>query len=169
MEKKKGLGALDVFIIIILLVCAVSIGFRIFADRNSEVGENIQLEDYVLSFKVMGIRDSSARNYMEKGTKFYLTDSNVFLGTISDRDITITDAKKYYEALDGSVVTATNTGTGDLYKVDVEAAFDVQGKIDSNGRFLLDGNQYIGLNQEIQIYSKYLAITILVTDIEKAQ
>ena len=169
MEKKKGLGALDVFIIIILLVCAVSIGFRIFADRNSEVGENIQLENYVLSFKVMGIRDSSARNYMEKGTKFYLTDSNVLLGTISDRDITITDAKKYYEALDGSVVTAANTGTGDLYKVDVEAAFDVQGKIDSNGRFLLDGNQYLGLNQEVQIYSKYLAITILVTGIEKAQ
>ena len=84
-------------------------------------------------------------------------------------DITITDAQKYYDALDGSTVSATNTGTGDLYKVDVEAAFDVEGKTDSSGRFLLCGNQYIGENQELQIHSKYLSITILVTEITKSR
>lgn len=169
MENKKRLGALDVFIIVIILVCVGSVGFRIFNNRTSELGESTQLENYVVSFKVMGIRDSSARNYITKGTKFYLKDSNAYIGSISDGNITITDAMKYYDILDGTTVSASNTATGELYKVDVEASFDVQGKVDSNGRFLLGGNQYIGVNQELQIYSKYLSITILVTGINKAQ
>ena len=169
MENKKRLGALDVFIIIIILVCMVSVGFRIFANRTSEVGESTQLDNYVVSFKVMGIRDSSARNFMTKGTKFYLNDSNAYIGSISEGNITITDAVRYYDLMDGTTVKASNTATGELYKVDVEASFDAQGKIDSNGRFLLGGNQYIGLNQELQIHSKYLSITILVTGINKAQ
>ncbi|MGN1408807.1 MAG: DUF4330 family protein [Eubacteriales bacterium] len=169
MENKKRLGALDVFIIIIILACMVSVGFRIFANRTSEVVESTQLDNYIVSFKVMGIRDSSARNYITKGTKFYMDKSNLYIGSISDGNITITDAKKYYDALDGSTVSATNSATGELYKVDVEASFDVQGKVDSNGRFLLAGNQYIGVNQELQIHSKYLSITVLVTGINKAQ
>jgi hypothetical protein len=169
MEKSKKLGTLDIFIIVILVVCIVSIGFRYFTDKNSDVSENTQLENYTVSFKVMGIRDSSARNYMNKGTKFYIDDTNTYIGTISDDSITITDAMKYYSSLDGSSVAATNTGTGDLYKVDVEASFDTQGITDSNGRFLLGGNQYIGENQEIMIHSKYLSITILITDITKTR
>lgn len=139
MENKKKLGALDVFIIVILIMCIVSIGLRVFSNKTSDISESTQLENYTVSFKVMGIRDSSARNYITKGTKFYLNDSNVYIGAINNGDITITDAQKYYDALDGSTVSATNTGTGDLYKVDVEAAFDVEGKTDSSGRFLLGG------------------------------
>ncbi|MDD6985251.1 MAG: DUF4330 family protein [Eubacteriales bacterium] len=169
MENKKKLGALDVFIIAILIMCIVSIGLRVFSNKTSDISESTQLENYTVSFKVMGIRDSSARNYITKGTKFYLNDSNVYIGAINNGDITITDAQKYYDALDGSTVSATNTGTGDLYKVDVEAAFDVEGKTDSSGRFLLGGNQYIGENQELQIHSKYLSITILVTEITKSR
>ncbi len=169
MEKSKKLGALDIFIIVILVICIVSIGFRYFTDSNSDVSESTQLDNYKISFKVMGIRDSSARNYMNKGAKFYIDESNTYIGTISDDSITITDAMKYYSSLDGTSVTAANTGTGDLYKVDVEASFDTQGKIDSSGRFLLGGNQYIGENQEIQIHSKYLSITILITDIAKTR
>lgn len=169
MENRKRLGALDVFIILILVMCLVSVGFRVLSNRTSDISETTQLENYTMTFKVMGIRDSSARNFMGKGTKFYMNDSNVYIGAINNDNITITDAQKYYDAFDGTTVSAVNTGSGDLYKVDVEAAFDVEGKTDANGRFLLGGNQYIGENQELQIHSKYLSITILVTDITKAR
>lgn len=169
MENKKRLGALDIFIIIILVMCIVSVGFRLMSNKTSEITEGTQLENYTMSFKIMGIRDSSARNYMGKGTKFYLNDTNTYIGSINNGNITITDAQKYYDGMDGITVSAANTGTGDLYKVDVEAAFDVEGKTDSNGRFLLGGNQYVGVNQELQIHSKYLSITILVTDITKTK
>ncbi len=80
MENKKKLGALDVFIIVILIMCIVSIGLRVFSNKTSDISESTQLENYTVSFKVMGIRDSSARNYITKGTKFYLNDSNVYIG-----------------------------------------------------------------------------------------
>ncbi len=167
-KEKKKLGALDVVIILIVLVCALSVGFRIFSDYSSNVGEGVQLDNYSVTFKVMGIRDSSARNFIKKGEKFYFTDSKTYFGEINDGSITITDAMKYYEALDGTIVTATNTGTGDLYKVDVEASLDVKGKVDADGRFLVDGNKFLGENQEVQIHSKYLAITVLILSINKS-
>lgn len=57
MENKKKLGALDVFIIVILIMCIVSIGLRVFSNKTSDISESTQLENYTVSFKVMGIRD----------------------------------------------------------------------------------------------------------------
>ena len=139
-KNKRRLGALDVFIIIVVIICAVSIAVRYFDVQESDVNNNVQLENYVLSFEIKNIKDSSADNYFEKGTNFYIEDSG-----------------------------APNTATGDLYRVDVEGSMDVMGITGSDGRFLLGGNQYIALNKEIKVCSKYLLVTIAVTGITKAQ
>ena len=141
-SKKMRLGALDVFIIAAILVCAVSVGLRMFMTRSSDLDKNVQLDNYIVSFKVEGIRDSSAKNYLKTGTNFYL---------------------------DGSIVLASNNASGDLYRVDAECSLDVTGKTDADGRFLLGGNKYIGPGKELLIYSKYLSITVIVTDITKVQ
>ncbi|MGN1346715.1 MAG: hypothetical protein ACI4V1_08010 [Eubacteriales bacterium] len=167
-KKKQRLGALDVFIIAAVLVCAVSVGLRLFMTRTSELDKNVQLDPYIVSFKVMGIRDSSANNYLIKGTNFYLEETGGFFGTLRE-GVTINDAKAYYEMPDGSIVLAANNSSGDLYRVDAECSLDVTGKLDANGCFLLGGNRYLGINKEVKIYSKYLAITVLITDITKAQ
>jgi len=60
--KKQHIGVLDVIIIVIVLVCAVSVGLRMVMTRNSDLDRNVQLDNYIVSFKVMGIRDSSAKN-----------------------------------------------------------------------------------------------------------
>ena len=39
---------------------------------------------------------------------------------------------------------------------------------DDQGRFLLAGSKYIGLNREFAIYSKYVSFNIAVTGIDKA-
>ena len=166
--KKQRLGALDVFIIVAVLVCAVSVGLRMFMTRNSDLDKNVQLDNYIVSFKVMGIRDSSAKNYLKKGTSFYLDENDAFFGTLRE-GVTVNDAETYYDMPDGSVVLASNNASGDLYRVDAECSLDVTGKMDANGYFLLGGNKYIGVNKEMLIYSKYLSITVLVTDIAKAQ
>lgn len=166
--KNKRLGALDIFIIIVFLVCAISVGLRSFAVNNSEVRNDVPLEDYILSFKISNIKDSSAKNYLEKGSKFYLNDSDAYLGTVSTSP-TINDAVRYYEMLDGSIVAAKNNATGDLYRVDVESSMTVQGVTSADGKFLLGGNQYIAMNKEIEVYSKYLSVKITVTGISKAQ
>lgn len=165
-EKAKRLGALDIFIILAILACIVSVGLRFVAVRNSSVGANVELENYILSFKVSDIRDSSAINYMNKDTKFYLRDSGLLLGTLRENK-TISDAEKYYYLHDGEIVRVTNSSTGDLYRVDVEGTFECSGTMSADGSFLLNGNQYIGVNQDLNIYSKYLAITVKVTGITK--
>lgn len=166
--KKTRLGALDVFIIAAVLVCAVSVGLRMFMTRSSDLDKNVKLDDYIVSFKVMGIRDSSAKNYLHKGTSFYLDENDAFFGTLRE-GVTVNDAEAYYEMPDGSIVLASNNASGDLYRVDAECSLEVSGKTDADGRFLLNGNKYIGINKELLIYSKYLSITVLITDIAKAQ
>lgn len=167
-SRKIRIGALDIFIILAVLVCVIAIGVRVYMNANSEVGEQVALENYVVLFKVHDIKDSSAQNYFEPGTNFYLDDTDAIFGTIRE-GLTISDAEKTYEMPDGQVVVAQNNATGDLYRVDVEASIDATGKIDADGRFLLNGNTFIGVNKELKIYSKYLEITVVITSVEKAQ
>lgn len=166
-EQKKRLGALDIFIILAILACLVSVGLRFIAVRGSSVGNNVQLENYIVSFEISDIRDSSAKNFMDKGTNFYLKDSGLLLGSLREGK-TISDAAKYYYLHDGSIVRLTNSSTGDLYRVDVEGSLDCMGTMSADGSFLLNGNQYIAMNQELNVYSKYLAVSIRITGISKS-
>jgi len=167
-EKKRHFGALDVMIIILVAACLISFGYRYFSMQSSDQNQNTQLENYIVSIKISNIRNSSAQNYMEKGTNFYLKESGELFGSLRE-GVTIGDATTYYELSDGTVVLAKNNATGDLYRVDVEASFDVQGKTDGNGSLLLGGNRYVALNKEIEIYSKYVTYNVVVTGITKAQ
>ena len=167
-KQEKRLNALDWFVIVVVLVCAVAVGIRFISVRGSDVNDKVQLENYVISFEILDIKNSSAQNYMDAGTNFYLEETDEFLGTLRE-GVTIRDAQTFYEMHDGSVVLAQNTATGDLYRVDVEGSLDAKGKIDANGSFLLGGNRYIGMNKEVKIYSKYLAVTVIITGIVKTE
>ena len=54
-KNKCRLGALDVFIIIVVIICAVSIAVRYFDIKESDVNNNVQLENYVLSFEIKNV------------------------------------------------------------------------------------------------------------------
>lgn len=167
-ENKRKIGALDVFIIIALAACVVCIGIRFFATSRSQVSEKVQLEDYIISIKVEAIKDSSAKNYMTPDTNFYIKETGTYFGSLLE-GLTIKDAQKSYEMPNGDVVMGENNAVGDLYRVDVEAKLVSKGKVDDSGRFLLGGNTYVGANKEFNLYSKYLAIKVTVTGVEKAQ
>lgn len=166
--NKKRLGVLDVFIIIALLACIVSVVLRYVSVQNSSVNQGTQLENYTVSFKVYDVRESSAVKFMQTGSNFYLKDNNALIGAL-DEGKTVAPAKKYYEMANGETVLVSNSSTGDLYRVDVEGSFSCSGKMSADGSFLLNGNKYISVNQELKVYSKYLAVTIKVTGISKAQ
>ena len=166
-EKKKRLGALDIFIIFAVLSCIIGVGIRYFTTKNTSISNTAQLEDYILTFEIYNIRDSSAQNYLEKGTNFYLQSNNERIGTLRE-GVTVREAERYEEMPDGRVVKISNNGTGDLYRVDVEGSFDCKGILNENGSFLLNGNHYIGINKEISIYSKYVTFTVKITGIAKS-
>lgn len=167
-KQKKHLGALDIFIILILVVAIISVGLRFYSTKIAPTGNNVQLENYILSFKVMNIKDSSAQNYFEKDTKFFIDETNVYLGTLRE-GLSIKDAETYYQMHDGTVVVANNNGTGDMYRVDVEGSMNVIGTMDDRGCFYLNGNLYLAPNKEITVYSKYLTVAMKITGIAIAQ
>jgi len=166
-KKRKGLGALDVFIILGLLAVIAGVGLRSYMNRYADVGTAAVLEDYVISFEVKDIRDSSNARHMKPGDKFYLKDTGAYFGELTEEN-TVSPAETFYELDDGTIVKAANSGTGDNYRVDVRTSVKTQGLLSGDGSFLLGGNTYLGLNKELQIYSKYLAITVKITGITKA-
>lgn len=165
--KRKGPGTLDVFIILAVVVVLAGIGLRAYMTRNADVGTAVVLEDYIVSFEVLNIRDSSNARHMQVGDKFYLKDNDIMFGTLQEGNI-VNDAAYFYEMPDGTIKKVLNNASGDHYKVDVEADVLAQGTVDQNGAFLLGGNTYLALNKEIPIYSKSLAITVKITGIRKA-
>lgn len=171
MEKKntsKRLGALDIFIIIAIIAAIVCIGIRYLAMNKSEVAEKVELDEYNLSFSVLNIRASTAENYMDPDTVFYQKENGSYFGKLCE-GLTINDAETFYETEDGTIVIGKNNAVGDLYRVDVDGNFIVKGKMDGNGSFLLNGNQYLAVNKTVLLASKYVTFTVVVTGISPVQ
>jgi len=165
-QKRRGPGALDVFIVLALIAVIAGVALRAYITNSSEIGTAAVLEDYEVSFEVLNIRDSSNARHMHPGDKYYLKENGAFFGTLTEVN-TVNPASAFYEMPDGSIVRESNSATGDNYKVDVQTSVIAQGLMSGNGSFLLGGNTYLGMNKEVQIISKYLSITVRITDIEK--
>lgn len=163
-ETKKRLGALDIFIILALAACIISVGIRYFTSNTASADSSAALENYILSFDVYNIRNSSGQNFMEPGTNFYLDENDEYFGTLREQ-VTIRDAQRFYTTHNGDVILVSNTGTGDSYRIDVEGKMTCRGTMNENGSFLLNGNHYVALDKEIKIYSKYLVVTVKITGI----
>jgi len=163
-ERKKRLGALDIFIILALVACIVSVGIRYITSNDELLNSSSGLDNYIVSFDIYNIQNSSGQNFMEPGTNFYIEENDEPFGTLREQ-VTIRDAQKFYTMHDGEVVLISNTGTGDSYRIDVEGKMTCRGKMNENGSFLLNGKNYLAIDKEILLYSKYLLVTVKVTGI----
>ena len=166
--QKKGLGALDWMILILAVFVIGSVVLRHLRTSDADSLGKIPLEQYLIGFEVKNIREESAKKYMNKGDRFYLADTGVPFGVLTEQK-SIGGASKYYELLDGRVILGTmeEEVTKELYRVDVKSEVVAEGRYDAEGTFLLGGTRRIGLNKELTIYSKNVTFTVLVTDIRK--
>ena len=167
-KKKRGLGALDVLIIVLLLAVAGSAGFRYYRDSRVKASQAAELSDYVITFQIKNIRETSANSYLIEGDEFYLDENNEYFG-VYNGSISVADAQKYYEMDNGTVVSVMSKLPDEQYRVDVVGSVTASGREDSNKCFLLNGKRYIVNNGELQIHSRKVAFTVLVTDISKAK
>ena len=80
---KKGLGALDVMILILLAVVIGYVGLRVLRDRGSG-SEQSAGSHYTIEFRIQDIRNSSYENYLfqQKGTTFYMKESGEEFGVL---------------------------------------------------------------------------------------
>ena len=167
-KKKRGLGALDVLIIVLILVVAGMAGFRYYRNSRVKANEAAELSNYIINFQVKNIRETSAGSYLKPGEVFFLDENNELFGTYLDK-VSDSDAQKYYEMPDGSVVSILSRLEEGQRRVDVEGIISAYGRNDENGCFLLNGKRYIVNNSELQIHSRYVSYTVLITGINKSQ
>ncbi len=169
-REKKRLGALDVMLLVIILAIAASVAVRFISQSRSGAGSEAgkPLEDHIISFSIENIRHSSAENCMHEGDLFYLKEDDSKIGPLRE-DISIRVAEMVYEAQNGELVRVTTTGEGDLYRVDVNCSMSCVGRMAEDGTFYLNGSKPLAVNQEIQIYSKYLMVKAKISDISTAE
>jgi len=166
MKKKKKLNAIDYFIIAAVVLCLAGAALRMALGSDGlSLNSPVVMEDYVVSFKVENIRNSSAA-YLQPEQQFYIDATGQYFGKISD-SISVTPARFTIEDAEGNPIEVFAPENGDATRVDVTGTMTVSGYMSENG-FLLDGTTALAVNKTLAIRSSYLYVTITVTDIVKA-
>ncbi len=163
---RRRLNAVDYFIIIAAVLCIAGAVLRIFVgNAGGSLSSPIVAEDYVVSFKITDIRNTSAE-YLGEGEEFYIESTMQYMGKITG-SVSVTPALFYIENANGSYVQTYAPENGDATRVDVRGTMLVSGYMGESG-FLLGGTTPLAANKEFTIRSKNLSVKITVTDIAKA-
>lgn len=168
MEEKKTsrfrINMLDVVLLLLAILCAVGIWQRNNIRALFASGE--ELDSYTVSFEIRKLRSATVE-LLPKGTALYTDDGEdrVPLGTIADH-LSVSAAFEYLPNDKGEPVKS-------VYPEDeYENLLDANGKltcrgIERNGRFLVDGELYLAVNQTIYAMSEDVDLEIRITAIRK--
>lgn len=165
-KVRKKLNALDIFIILAVIMCITAVGIRIYmGDKGDIPGKaSVEIEDYIVSFLVLNIRETSADSFVDGDTFIVPPNGEVFGKLINTPSFT--PAEMYIENDEGQYILTYSTQEGDDARIDVRGTFLVSGSMTEEG-FLLNGKTYIAPNKTITIQGK-INVNITVTDITKA-
>lgn len=157
------LGVLDIFIIAAVVVCIASVGLRWYFTKDSVLTNSTQMQPHTVNFVIKDIRASSVK-YLYEGAAFYFKDNGDYLGAIVS--VEDTPAMKEYITKDGQhVYVPNNTEDERVNRVDISGSFAVSGIRGEDGYFYLNGNRYLAPNEELEIKSKDLSVTVIVESI----
>lgn len=158
--KKRKVAAVDIFIAVLLLMCIIAVGIRIFMGERAFFTGDAKGE-YTVSYTVTGTADEYS-NYFSDGTALCLESGEPF-GTLSG-NATFTPAEIYTENSRGESVHGYATDGS----VDIKGTVTVSGTMTDSG-FLLNSTTYIAPNMTLTVASADITVTLLITDITKAQ
>ncbi len=164
-NKKTRLGALDVFIILAVIICAVCLTLRMMGGSEA-VNTMEEKEAYTLVLSVKNIRETSVK-YFDTGEKFYLEKEKARIPLGEVVSIQGNDAQTHYTDADGTTILVPNSAVTEQSKrKDVIVVLEIEGVRTADGSFLLDGSDYLAVNKKIKIASKYVEVTGNVLSIE---
>jgi len=163
---RKKLNAVDWFLILALVLCLATAGARMLLGPDStSLQKSAQEENYVVSFKISNIRNSSTR-YLTEGETFYMLNPAQVFGTVLG-NISVTPALYYMVDAEGSYVPVYAPENGDATRIDVTGTMLVSGITTESG-FLAGGTTPLTINKNVTLRSPYLYVTITITDIARA-
>ncbi len=168
-KQKRKLNAVDYFFIIAIILCIAGAALRVTIDKAGgtlgALTSPIVQEDYVVSFKISNIRNTST-SYLLPGDVFYLDSSKQHFGTL-EGNVSVMPALFYVEDINGNYIQTYAPENGDATRVDVTGTMRVSGYMSDSG-FLLNGTTPLTANSALALRNKNLYVSITITDISKA-
>jgi hypothetical protein len=165
-REKRKLNAVDWFLIVAVILCLAAAAVRLWLGPTSgALTKSAEIADYVVSFRISNIRNSSTR-YLVEGEEFYIPAPAQYFGSVLG-NISVTPALFHMQDAEGRYLSVYAPENGDATRIDVTGAMLVSGCMSENG-FLLGGTTPLAVNKTIVLRSAYLYVTITVTDISRA-
>ena len=170
--KKKRLGVLDYFIIIVLILCVAGIALRMIFKLNKPEDQtfaHVESETYYVQYIARSQRNI-VDDYLGEGTEFRFYGTNEPFGTsfgVPDSE----PAEKRYTDSKGEQYLVRNTSDDDRTdREDLRGKFVVKGKLSEDGVLLVDGsNNIIALNREYSVRSDVMSFSFTVIGITPAE
>ncbi|MBR6916862.1 MAG: hypothetical protein IKN38_01640 [Clostridia bacterium] len=162
---RKRISALDVFVILLMVLCIAGMIVRVSVGREGVMPEGTPKKgSYALSFEISGQR-SSLGSELSQGEVFYSEDGKVF-GTLTDQ-VSVTPAKIYSVDDEGKYIlgySSSDGGEGGL--VDIRGTMTVEGYQVEYG-FLAGGKIFASPNERLTLHTDTSTVTVKVTDVAK--
>lgn len=164
-KKSRKLSALDVFVIILALMCVAGAAVRFYAGDSGILPiSDPEKEEYAVSFEIAQVK-TVLGGYIASGENLYNEDGSLF-GTVGE-NVTITPAKLYVEDAEGKYIQIySSADNGDNSLIDIRGTVSVSGYFTDYG-FLADGKTYIAPNYVITLHTNKTTVDVRITDISK--
>jgi len=158
-KKKLRMNILDVIIIltVIALVGGITLRFNL-VDRLGLSGNNDEVN---IRFLIQEVSPSSVEA-LKEGDIFYWDANSMEIGELLQKEDPMS-ATVVVENGRGELVSALNP----KYR-DVRGTIRAKGKITDEG-FMLDGTQFLSAGKYLNVSSKNIKVTILITDISAVE
>lgn len=168
-KKLPRFGALDAFIILVVIVLIVGIFFRYRLLDVLNAQQN--LSDYSVSFYVDNLRYTTP-DYINVGDVVYFEDSGAELGVITKESDT--NQKPYTVAPATETFTDSNGNIIDVHypnetRVSINGKMICSAQVSETGGILVNGNTYIAPGQTINVKTELVTMTIQVRAVEPVQ
>ena len=158
-------GILDAVIILLIISVIVGLAFRY---NFFNTFTNLQkLDEYAVSYSIKNIEHTTP-NYIDNGDEVYFKDSGRKFGTIMESSdaatfpLTVTPSTQTFVE-NASTITVTYPPET---RIDATGRIKCEGKISSDGTFLLNGSDYISAGQTYIICTEKVTLEITIQGIE---
>ena len=160
-KVKRTLKPNVIDFLIILVVIGAVLGIALRSGAVDDIAKREELEEATISFLILDINDNSG-NYFNIGDTFRSTAYAQDLGVLES--VQFMPAEAFITSQDGHLIkTYSNNG-----RIDVRGTLKAKGVFSDVG-FLLGGNQYIAPGNTLHVQSKYMDVSLTITDIVKAE
>lgn len=167
-EKSKKLprfGALDAFIILVVIVIIVGVFFRYRLLDVLNAQQN--LNDYNVSFSVENVRYTTP-DYINIGDVVYFKDSGAELGVITNESenmgaFTVAPASEMFTDSNGNMIEVHYPNET---RVSINGKMICSAQVSETGGILINGNTYLAPGQTVDVTTELVTMTIQINNIE---